>query len=67
MLNIDILVKNIHKDTNIDENIIRNVCNFLFKYTKQKMLQEDKTDILFNKLFKFKIKTKFKNEDAICR
>lgn len=67
MLNIDVLVKNIHKDTNIDENIIRNVCNFLFKYTKQKMLQEDKTDILFNKLFKFKIKTKFKNEDVVCR
>lgn len=61
MLTIEKLVNIIHNNTKEDKQIIDDICRFVFKYTEQKMKDtNNKEDILFNKLFKFKLKPRFK-------
>lgn len=55
------LCKQISKQLNIDYNTVYDVCMFQFDFVKQVMQDEDDThDILINKLFKFKLKNRFK-------
>lgn len=61
MLTIEKLVNIVHNNTKEDKQIIDDICRFVFKYTEQKMKDtNNKEDILFNKLFKFKLKPRFK-------
>ena len=61
MVDIDNIIKEVSKELNIDEQIVDIVCKHPFKQTVDLMKGDDTKDILFNTLFKFKLKTRFKN------
>ena len=64
-MDIDDLCKQVTKITGKDPELVKQVVSWVFKYTADVMKdQNDKRDILFNKLFKFKLKNRFKNEKA---
>lgn len=53
--------KKISKDTGIDIETVRDVVKYIFDYTANKMKDPNNhQDILFNKLFKFKLKSRYK-------
>jgi hypothetical protein len=61
MTDIAKVAKEVSKRTNIDKEIVEDVCKFAFLFTTDVMKDEqDVHDILFNKLFKFKLKTRYK-------
>lgn len=61
MIDINDIIKEVAKNTGIDREIVETVCKHSFEYTVQVMKdEEDVRDILFNKLFKFKLKRRFK-------
>lgn len=54
--------KQISKTLNIDEELVYNIVMYEFRFTVNVMKDpNDYRDILFNKLFKFKLKGRFKN------
>lgn len=56
------IIKLISSNTKIDYNTINEVVKFHFKQVKNIMKDEDDIrDILFNNLFKFKLKTRYKD------
>jgi hypothetical protein len=56
------IVKQVSENTKIDYETVCNVLKFHFKHIKNIMQDEDDIrDILFNNLFKFKLKTRYKN------
>lgn len=61
MIDIDNVIKEVSNKLNIDEQIVDVVCKHPFKQTVDLMKGDDTKDILFNTLFKFKLKTRFKN------
>ena len=61
MIDINDVIKEVSNKLNIDEQIIDVVCKHPFKQTVDLMKSDDTKDILFNTLFKFKLKTRFKN------
>lgn len=61
MITIDEVIKKVSKNLNIDEQVVNVVCKHPFKYTVEMMKSSNTNDILFNKLFKFKLKPRFKN------
>lgn len=63
MITITEIIKKISKDLNIDEQVVSVVCRHPFEYTVERMKNEETRDILFNRLFKFKLKSRFKNKD----
>ena len=64
MIDIDKLNSQISKELNIDKEIVNDVIHQVFDCTVSIMNDpDDQKDILFNKLFKFKLKKRFKNED----
>lgn len=61
MIDINQVIKETSKETGIDIETVDTVCKHVFKFTVDIMKNEDVTqDILFNKLFKFKLKPRFK-------
>lgn len=60
MVDIDDIIKEVSKELNIDEQIVNTVCKHPFKQTVSLMKGDDTKDILFNTLFKFKLKSRFK-------
>ncbi len=63
MIDINDVIKEVAKNTGIDKEIVDAVCKHVFEYTVQTMKdKEDTKDILFNKLFKFKLKRRFKED-----
>lgn len=60
MVDIDNIIKEVSKELNIDEAVVNTVCKHPFKQTVEIMKGDDTKDILFNQLFKFKLKTRFK-------
>jgi len=60
MITIEDIIKQVSKNLNIDESIVSIVCKHPFKYTVEQMKGDDTRDVLFNKLFKFKLKSRFK-------
>ena len=61
MIDIDNVTKQVSLNTGIDRDIVSTVCKHVFLYTLDKMKDdEDTKDILFNQLFKFKLKKRFK-------
>ncbi len=61
MIDINNVIKEVSNKLNIDEQIVDVVCKHPFKQTVDLMKGDDTKDILFNTLFKFKLKTRFKN------
>ena len=61
MIDIDNVIKEVSNKLNIDKQIVDVVCKHPFKQTVDLMKGDDTKDILFNTLFKFKLKTRFKN------
>ena len=60
-MNLDDVCRKISKDLNLNFDIVRNIVMYQFRYTANIMKDpEDTRDILFNKLFKFKLKSRFK-------
>lgn len=60
------IIKLISSNTKIDYNTVNEVVKFHFKQVKNIMKDEDDIrDILFNNLFKFKLKTRYKNNKRL--
>ena len=63
MVEIQQIAKQISKDTGIDKQLVESVCKFPFLFTVDVMKDEnDYHSILFNKLFKFKLKRRFETD-----
>lgn len=61
MITIDDIVSQIAAETNLDKDTVSCICKHPFICTMQIMKDEDDyRDILFNKLFKFKLKSRYK-------
>lgn len=61
MIDIDNVTKQVSLNTGIDREIVSTVCKHVFLCTLDVMKDdEDTKDILFNQLFKFKLKKRFK-------
>lgn len=55
------ICKEVSKNINEDFNLVYKIVMFQFQFIKDVMQDEnDKKDILINKLFRFKLKNKFK-------
>ena len=52
--------RRIAKENQIDLDLVKKIVMYEFKYTKDMMQSDNTEDILFNKLFKFKLKTRYK-------
>ena len=61
MIDIDSVAIEVSKETGYDLDIVKKVCQHVFKQTEQIMKSEVTSDILFNKLFKFKLKRRYKD------
>lgn len=61
MIDIDQVIKEVSVRTNIDRDIVDTICKHPFIYTVVTMKDAVNTqDILFNQLFKFKLKRRYK-------
>ena len=59
------LCKRIVKETGEQYDTVKQIVAYVFNFTADVMKdQNDQRDILFNKLFKFKLKNRFKNEET---
>lgn len=66
MTDVEKICKSISKELNVEYDTVYDVCMQMFKFTKEVMLDEEDThNILFNKLFKFKLKKRFENDKSI--
>lgn len=62
MMNIDKVCRQIAKDLNEDPNIVKQIAMHQFQFVVDVMKDEDDTrDVLINKLFRFKLKKRFKD------
>lgn len=60
MIDINEIIKQVSKRTNTDIQIVDEVCKHVFRFTIDVMKDEHDThEILFSKLFKFKLKKRF--------
>lgn len=62
MKTIEDVIKQISKNLNIDKQIVNDVCKHVFTETVKTMKSDDTKDILFNELFKFKLKKRYKED-----
>lgn len=63
MIEIDQVIKEVSARLNIDREIVAAICKHPFNYTVDVMKDDQNTqDILFNQLFKFKLKRRFKED-----
>ena len=61
-MNIDKVCKQIAKDLNEDPNVVKQIVMHQFQFVMDVMKDEDDTrDVLINKLFRFKLKKRFKD------
>lgn len=62
-MDLDKVCKQVSKELNEDYDVVKNIVQFEFLFTKKIMQNPtDTRDILFNKLFKFKLKSRFKKD-----
>ena len=62
MMNIDKVCRQISKDLNEDPNVVKQIIMHQFQFVIDVMKDEDDTrDVLINKLFRFKLKKRFKD------
>ena len=60
MIDIEQIIKEVSKETGVDREIVSVICKHPFLQTVEFMKSENTQDILFNKLFKFKLKRRYK-------
>ena len=61
MIDIEQIIKEVSKETGVDKEVVAIICKHPFLQTVEAMKSEDDIrDILFNKLFKFKLKRRYK-------
>ena len=66
MTDLDKLCKLVAKELNEDPNVVKQIAKFQFEQIKQIMKDPtDTRDILINKLFKFKLKTRYKQNKQL--
>lgn len=66
MIDIEKVIKEVSKATKIDEDTVSAVCKHVFVETQNIMKDDTNTmDILFNSLFKFKLKRRFKENKQL--
>ena len=62
MMNIDKVCRQIAKDLNEDPNVVKQIIMHQFQFVVDVMKDEDDTrDVLINKLFRVKLKKRFKD------
>lgn len=62
MMNIDKVCRQIAKDLNEDPNVVKQIIMHQFQFVIDVMKDKDDTrDVLINKLFRFKLKKRFKD------
>ena len=62
MMNIDKVCRQMAKDLNEDPNVVKQIIMHQFQFVVDVMKDEDDTrDVLINKLFRFKLKKRFKD------
>ena len=62
MMNIDKVCRQIAKDLNEDPNVVKQIVMHQFQFVVDVMKDQDDTrDVLINKLFRFKLKKRFKD------
>jgi hypothetical protein len=65
VIEIEQIIKEVSKNTGVDIDIVSTICRHPFIYTMNVMKDEEDTkDILFNKLLKFKLKRRFKEDKS---
>lgn len=63
MVDLDKVIKEVAKRLNVDKEIVNAVCKHVFTETVKTMKSNDDCrDILFNQLFKFKLKRRYKED-----
>lgn len=61
MIQIDDVISRVVNNTGYDKELVSKICKYVFNYTVSAMKDDTNTkDILFNELFKFKLKRRFK-------
>ena len=60
MITLDDVIKQVSKNLNLDRELVAVVCKHPFQETVEMMKSDDTSDILFNELFKFKLKKRYK-------
>lgn len=62
MITLDDVIKEVSKNLNLDKDLVAEVCKHPFKQTVEIMKSDDISDILFNEMFKFKLKRRYKED-----
>ena len=66
MMDFDKICRLVSKDLNEDLDVVNKIVMFQFKQIVESMKNIDDTrDILINRLFKFKLKTRYKNNKSL--
>lgn len=61
MIDIEQIIKEVSKNTGIDKDVVSTICKHPFLQTVELMKDvENTSDIMFNRLFKFKLKRRYK-------
>ena len=64
MITLDDVIKEVSKNLNLDRDLVATICKHPFLQTVELMKSPDVTsDILFNELFKFKLKKRYKEDE----
>ena len=65
MIELEQVIKEVSRNLNIDKDIVATVCKHPFLQTVELMKDvEDTKDIMFNQLFKFKLKRRYKENKS---
>lgn len=65
MITLDDVIKETAEKTGIDRETVREICRHVFFETERVMKDDkDTRDIMFNKLFKFKLKRRYKENKS---
>lgn len=63
MIDLEKVIREVSKRLNLDRDLVAAVCKHPFQQAVDQMKDdEDTRDILFNQLFKFKLKRRFKED-----
>ena len=65
MIDIEHVIKEVSKQTGVDKELVEVICKHPFLQTVELMKDDSYTkDILFNQLFKFKLKRRYKENKS---
>ena len=64
MIDIEQIIKEVSVKTGIDKDIVAIVCKQTFLQTVETMKSDSIKDIMFNGLFKFKLKRRYKEDKS---